>query len=411
MVLNSKLIPNTRCVLGLLIMLVTTVAGQTLPAKAETPFDFKSSLKELQEGSVSSLSLAALDSIPMATIMHEKLDERDQRRHPYGHLNPRFLQDITMLNIQEVSENYVLLAVKDQFGQWRALSITPEGEPIECILLYDHFYYGGSVAHESESRRFSPSTPYFYDRIRHEFVFSTIFKIVSPEEGNPLMDLNFHEDETTNICRVAVSEQGRFSSARIEQVNSNRIEFAQFTVATSFLLEHIGKPLKEIDLGGNQDTLNVYLDRDQSMQLLRDHPLLGALTLRLIPKEQGSFFVSQQYKSTFGISGDGDFCDLNSPVYCSKWIDLQLEYDMFDVAKYSVEKAPSRPQISVEDFKKLIKKHCGNYHYQFVKHVRTDEEVSSFYSISEIVLKIVFQSNAGGKSSTTYLIFELAKGC
>ena len=59
--------------------------------------------------------------------------------------------------------------VEDQFGQLRAWTFTPEGLPIESILLNDQLYYAGSIAHEVESG-YSPSIPYFYNRIGHEFV-------------------------------------------------------------------------------------------------------------------------------------------------------------------------------------------------------------------------------------------------
>ena len=57
---------------------------------------------------------------------------------------------------------------------------------------------------------------------------------MSPKKNNPLVDLHFHEDETTNICRVAVSTQGRFSDARIEQVNSPKISLERFLNLTIF---------------------------------------------------------------------------------------------------------------------------------------------------------------------------------
>ena len=74
------------------------------------------------------------------------------------------------------------------------------------------------------------------------------------------------------------------------------------------------------------DSLSIYLDRDQSIQLLSIDDLFGAVA-QTTACGAGMFTVSQQYKSIFGISGDGNFCDLQSPVYLSDWKPLSTEYD------------------------------------------------------------------------------------
>ena len=102
---------------------------------------------------------------------------------------------------------------------------------------------------------------------------------------------------------------------------------------------------------------------------------------------------------------------LQSPVYTSAWKNLTLEYDLFDLAKYIEEEQSLMPEITAKNFKKLVKKQCGKYHYQYVKHVRTKEDVASFSSISQIVLKIDYQPYASAEIFTTYVVFELARGC
>jgi hypothetical protein len=90
---------------------------------------------------------------------------------------------------------------------------------------------------------------------------------------------------------------------------------------------------------------------------------------------------------------------------------LNTEYDLFDVAKYSQEQQSAIPGITAKNFKKLVKKQCGKYHYQYVKHVRTKEDVASFSSISQVVLKIDYQPYASEEIFTTYVVFELARSC
>ena len=153
MALNHKHRMGIGFTLAFIMMLAKNVSGQTTTNSEEASFDFQSNLKGLEEGSISSFSLALMDSIPIVTVMHEKIDERDQRRHPYGYLNPQFFKEITTQYIQEVTEEFVLLVVEDQFGQLRAVTFTPEGVPIESILLNDQLYFAGSIAYEVELRR------------------------------------------------------------------------------------------------------------------------------------------------------------------------------------------------------------------------------------------------------------------
>ena len=69
------------------------------------------------------------------------------------------------------------------------------------------------------------------------------------------------------------------------------------------------------------------------------------------------------------------------------------------------------PEISAKNFKKLVKKQCGKYHYQYVKHVRTKEDVASLSSLSQVVLKIDYQPYGSEEIFTTYVVFELARSC
>ena len=102
MALNHKHRMGFGFTLALIMVLAKNVSGQTTTNSEEAPFDFQSNIKGLEEGSISSFSLALMDSIPIVTVMHEKIDERDQRRHPYGYLNPRFFKEIKAKDIQEV---------------------------------------------------------------------------------------------------------------------------------------------------------------------------------------------------------------------------------------------------------------------------------------------------------------------
>ena len=68
--MNHKYRMGIGFTLALIMMLAKNVSGQTITKSEEAPFNFQSNLKSLEEGSISSFSLAFIDSIPIVTVMH-----------------------------------------------------------------------------------------------------------------------------------------------------------------------------------------------------------------------------------------------------------------------------------------------------------------------------------------------------
>ena len=119
--------------LALIMMLAKNVSGQTTSKSEEAPFDFQSNLKGLQE--VLFLFFIGVNGpIPIVTVMHEKIDEGDSAQASIRIFEPQFFQEITTQDIQEVTKEFGLLVVEDQFGQpepwpfWRLA-----GEKAYCL--------------------------------------------------------------------------------------------------------------------------------------------------------------------------------------------------------------------------------------------------------------------------------------
>ena len=133
--------------------------------------------------------------------------------------------------------------------------------------------------------------------------------------------------------------------------------------------------------------------------------------LRIIPKIKGDFQIFQQYKTTIGVSGDGDFCDIDSIFFLSNWEKLELKSDLFCIKKYTVQERNTFPELNIKKFKKLVKSVCGNYHYNFVKTIKTKEQLLSYISVSEITLKVELKNKETNALHTQYIVFDIAKGC
>jgi hypothetical protein len=232
-----------------------------------------------------------------------------------------------------------------------------------------------------------------------------------PDEYSTPIDIDFHLDETTNKRYVQVDESGHFKNVRFVDSKSNYVLFDEFEIHSSFFQQNTGLKIAEISERENLDTVKVFFDLDQTMNLLRNDAFSQNLTLRFISKEPGTFSLFQRYNGGIGISGDGDFCDIEKPDFASAWRGLDLSYDIVDLHKYTEEEQRWNPNMSIEDFKELVLKECGEYHYSFVEYIQTEEQIQSFCLVENITLKVIFLPNDGGDPITRYLVFVLANSC
>ena len=352
-----------------------------------------------------------MDSIKINQSIGEKIDDRDSDRHKSGFLAAEQLKEISASSICEITDNYILLVVEDEFKQLRALSVRYDGTPIESLLIYDDLLYLSKDWYEYEARRYSPTRPYHYDPMSHEFTFSTIFKIRESQYDEVLIDLKDHEDETTNRRRIKVNEEGFFTEPSYEHINSNKIEFKTFTLKSTFLQENSGKTIKNQSYRNNDDKFRIYLDRDQSIEFLNNTLSAHDHIIRIIPETKGKIEVYQRITLGLNINGDGDYCELKNPLYVSKWDKLEIKNDLVSVDKYSNDEITITPEISVKDLKSKIKTECGDYHLSLTDHINQLEDISSLVQPREVMLKVNFTNTESKETTTEYIIFVIANGC
>tara|TARA_B100000497_G_scaffold126402_1_gene165180 strand:+ start:478 stop:1689 length:1212 start_codon:yes stop_codon:yes gene_type:complete len=380
------------------------------PKHRNTNIPFHLKIEALQSGKLSKVSLHFLDSIKIKKIIGEKIDDRDYDKYKSGFLQAEQLNAISVSSICEITDKYILLVVEDKSKKLRALTVRPDGTPIESILIYDDLLYLSKDWYEYEARRYSPSRPYHYHPMTHEFTFSTIFKIRAAQYEEVLIDLKDHDDETTNRRGIKVNEEGYFTDPTYEYINSNKIEFTAFTLKSTFFQENLGKIIKNQSNHNKDNKFRIYLDRDQSMEILNNTLLAHDQIIRVLPEAKGKIEVYQKITYGLNINGDGDYCELKEPTYSSDWAKLEMKNDLVSV-KRSPNDMIMTPKISIKELKNQIKTECGDYHLSLTNHIDRPEEISSLIQPREVILKINFTNTESNISSTEYIVFVIANGC
>ena len=396
-----------------ILLLITTVNSYAQNQSPEhrnshTPFHLK--IEALQSGELSNVSLHPMDSIKIKNLIGEKIDDRDYDRYTSGFIQAGQLKAISASSICEITDNYTLLVVEDEFKQLRALTVHPDGKPIESILICDNLLYLSKDWYEYEARRYSPTIPFHYNSMSHQFTFSTIFKIRAPQYEEVLIDLKDHEDETTNRRRIKVNEEGYFMEPTYEHINSNKIEFTDFTLKSSFFQENSGKTIKNQSNHNKDNKFRIYLDRDRSIELLNNTLSAHDQIVRVVPEAKGKIEVYQRITYGININGDGDNCELKKPVYASDWDKLEMKNNLISVKKYSNDENTT-PEISVKDLKNKIRTECGDYHLSLTNHVDRPEDISSLVGPREVILRINFTNKETNITTSEHIIFVIANGC
>lgn len=370
---------------------------------------FQRQIQHLIAGKITKMSLEFLDSIKINTVLQEKIDDRDLDRNRNGLISAGQLNDISVSSICEITDNYTLIVVEDKYQQLRALTVSANGIPIESILISDNLLFLAKDWYEYEARRYSPSRPYYYDSLKHEFRFSTIFKIMEPRSDGVLIDLKDHEDETTNQHVVKVNNDGKFEYSSYKQINHNSIKFPFFTLKSSFFDSEWAKSNESYY--SNDSTCRIILDSDQSLQLLNNNLYDQDEIIRIIPYTRGKMEVHQRHVNVLAINGDGDYCTMDSLRYVSDWTELELKNDLFSVQKYLDEDSEKTINISVQDLKRITERECGEYHLSLIDDLTDREDIASISEIREVILKIRFTDQEKNTSAIQYLIFEISAGC
>ena len=408
---RSKTHMKLLLVISLFHAFTNTFAQKNTFEQINSNSTFLEKIIALQNGEISNLSLGFMDSIKIKPIIGEKIDDRDSDRHKSGFIKADQLKKISALSICEVTDNYIVLVVEDKFKQLRGLTVSPVGKPIESILICDNLIYLTKDWYEYEARRYSPTRPYHYDPVSHEFTFSTIFKIREPRYEEVLIDFKDHEDETTNRRKIKINEEGFFNEPTYEYINSNLIELADLTLKSAFFMENSGKSISNESYQNSDDKFRIYLDIDQSIDILNNTLSAHDHVVRIIPNSKGKIEVYQRLTFGFSINGDGDNCELQDWTFSSNWDKLVMKNDLVSLKKYSDDEKKITPKISVKDLKRKIKTECGDYHLSLVNHISRLEDVHQLIQPREVILKVQFTNEADETINTEYVIFVIANSC
>ena len=395
---------------AILSFAITLVTIQCNAQKSTEQFtdDFRHQIGALQSGEIKSLSLNSLSPIKALKLFNDKIDERDMSRHKDGLIDARDLKEIAAGSICKVSDSYVLIVAQDKrFGSLRAITISNDGAPIESFLLSDQLLYSGGDFYEVEARRYSPSRNYFFDESKDEFIFSSIFKIMEVDPEGQLIDFEWHQDETVGRIKIKVTQEGKFIQGESSPVETGELNLTEFTLISEFFSKDQKPSIDHKDEGGS---VELHLGLGQTALFLDDSPIIHDQIFRVRSEKMGKFRVYQQYQTSLGFNGDGDYCTLVSESFTSDWEELEMKNDLFSIKKYSDQERKQFDAISLKQLKKELEKNCDEYHHDVLKNSK-EEDIADFVDIKRINLKIEFTDASTNDIVVKYVSFLIPQGC
>jgi hypothetical protein len=130
----------------------------------------------------------------------------------------------------------------------------------------------------------------------------------------------------------------------------------------------------------------------------------------VISEELTDVKIEQRYETSVTIMDEGPHCDMvDWKHYTSEWKVLKSETDnIFKCADYTEKEQEKFPEVSLQEFREAIKKHCGE---PGIEHIKSPVDYPSGVGISRIYLKISGTQKSTGKFIVKYLIFEIPMGC
>lgn len=138
-----------------------------------------------------------------------------------------------------------------------------------------------------------------------------------------------------------------------------------------------------------------------------------SLSSLVISKELTDIKAEQRYETSISISDEGPHCDMVEwKHYISEWKVLKSETEnIFKCAVYTEKEQEKFPEVSLQELREAIKKHCGEQGIELTKNIKSPTDYPSEVSISRIYLRISGIERSTGKSILKYLIFEIPMGC
>ena len=134
--------------------------------------DFLKVIKRLQTGRIDTLKLNPALKIkinPLGGNLSEIASDEAEK----GEIDLSDYEPLTKSDVLKITGKYVIVILHNKYsGEIRAATFSPEGKPIETILL--HYNYGNNEFKISRTHSSGDGLPFSYDSLKNEFVFTDL---------------------------------------------------------------------------------------------------------------------------------------------------------------------------------------------------------------------------------------------
>lgn len=160
----------------------------------------------------------------------------------------------------------------------------------------------------------------------------------------------------------------------------------------------------EVDLKlHNSDTVIVYLALGSSVEDKK---------IRVKQILEGGLRVFQSYENSITIMNEGPHCDLNDwKHYNSEWVELDVLNDSIKTVDYSEEEWSQFIDVDMSELIEAVKFHCGEEWAAQAKKAVSPTEYPNGVSMSRIYIKVEYQNDKTGTTSSKIIAFEIPMGC
>jgi len=397
---------------------IALIATSTISAQEIPLGDFANGIDLLISGQIDSLSMSQLEVIP--AIQFEMADwqffnENEKKSTPNGGIDLVNFLPLTKDDIVEVRADHVVVLIHEKQGVKIYLaSITPQGIPIECFLLHDHYGY----LYEKTFRAFSYTEPIHFnsDMQAFEFYQLTYGYEPIPTLENPTQDPIYHQ----SFHRVVVNDKGRIE-LNFSEVTGNRIfrrekglsvqHEVAFNEFSLFAVSEQNEPRSAIwkdnfithgDMDSH-DSITIHLEFESRWE----HRFFF-----LRPAEGTSILeVSQRHENILSFPGDGTTCSLSEwHRFQSPWHNLYCEENFFQTASINEEEKQRFLEYDETELIEAFEHVCGIVPTKNTNSLVMEPSPSHVRVVVDcIVLRIKFICPSGNKEK--FIIFQLSEGC
>ncbi len=133
-------------------------------------FSFLNKIKLLQKGKLDSLKISPAIKIKINPL-DENASEITAGEAEKTEISSNDFLPLTPTGILKITGNYILILLHDKYSdEIRAATFTPDGKPLETILLFSQT--GNNEFKLSRAYSYMKNIPYFFDSSKNEFQFT-----------------------------------------------------------------------------------------------------------------------------------------------------------------------------------------------------------------------------------------------